>query len=136
MYICNACAPVGQQAGPRSARSLLDDIVQKADAALQADAPSVDLRFGHDTNLIRLLALMQVEGCAHRETDPDRYYLAWQDYRISPMAANLQLIFYRNGKGKVLVKLLHNEEEAYLPLPDSTAPYYDWEAVKRLFTQE
>lgn len=136
MYICNACAPVGQQAGPRSAHSLLDDIVQKADAALQADAPSVDLRFGHDTNLIRLLALMQVEGCAHRETDPDRYYLAWQDYRISPMAANLQLIFYRNGKGKVLVKLLHNEEEAYLPLPDSTAPYYDWEAVKRLFTQE
>ena len=66
----------------------------------------------------------------------DRYYLAWQDYRVSPMAANLQLIFYRDGKGHVLVKLLHNEEEAYLPLPDATAPYYDWEAVRRLFTQE
>ena len=133
MYICNACAPAGQQAGPRSARSLLDDIVQKADAALQANVPSVDLRFGHDTNLIRLLALMQVEGCARRETNPDRYYLAWQDFRVSPMAANLQLIFYRNGKGDVLVKLLHNEEEATLPLVSINGPYYDWKEVKRLW---
>ena len=112
---------------------MLDDIVQKADAALQANVPSVDLRFGHDTNLIRLLALMQVEGCARRETNPDRYYLAWQDFRVSPMAANLQLIFYRNGKGDVLVKLLHNEEEATLPLVSINGPYYDWKEVKRLW---
>lgn len=133
MYICNAASPTSQQVGPKSARSLLDDVLGKADAALQQEQPSADLRFGHDTNLIRLLALMQVSGCANLESRPENYYQAWQDFRVSPMGANLQLIFYRNSHGHVLVKLLHNEEEAHLPLSSATAPYYPWEEVKQLW---
>ena len=101
MYICNANAPVNQEQ-PRSAKSLLKNIIESADRAIREGTPCATLRFGHDTNLIRLLALMQVEGCSNQETDPDRYYLAWQDFRVSPMGANLQLIFSRINKEKLL----------------------------------
>lgn len=102
MYICNANAPVNQGAAPESAKSLLKNIIESADRAIREGTPCATLRFGHDTNLIRLLALMQVEGCSNQETDPDRYYLAWQDFRVSPMGANLQLIFSRINKEKLL----------------------------------
>ena len=103
MYICNANAPVNQGAAPKSAKSLLKNIIESADRAIREGTPCATLRFGHDTNLIRLLALMQVEGCSNQETDPDRYYLAWQDFRVSPMGANLQLIFFKNKQGEVIV---------------------------------
>ena len=85
---------------PESAKSLLKNIIESADRAIREGTPAT-LRFGHDTNLIRLLALMQVEGCSNQETDPDRYYLAWQDFRVSPMGANLQLIFSRISYCKI-----------------------------------
>ena len=123
MYICNANAPLNGGVAPESAKSLLKNIIESADHAIRKGTPCATLRFGHDTNLIRLLALMQVEGCSNQETDPDRYYLAWQDFRISPMGANLQLIFFKNGQGEVIVKLLHNENEVKLPIDSPIAPY-------------
>ena len=133
MYICNANAPLNGGVAPESAKSLLKNIIESADHAIRKGTPCATLRFGHDTNLIRLLALMQVEGCSNQETDPDRYYLAWQDFRISPMGANLQLIFFKNGQGEVIVKLLHNENEVKLPIDSPIAPYYQWEAVKAFY---
>ena len=124
MYICNANAPLNGGVAPESAKSLLKNIIESADHAIRKGTPCATLRFGHDTNLIRLLALMQVEGCSNQETDPDRYYLDWQDFRISPMGANLQLIFFKNGQGEVIVKLLHNENEVKLPIDSTIAPYY------------
>ena len=59
MYICNANAPVNQGAAPESAKSLLKNIIESADRAIREGTPCATLRFGHDTNLIRLLALMQ-----------------------------------------------------------------------------
>jgi len=50
---------------------------------------------------------------------------------IIPMAANLQMVFYKNDKGSVLVKFLHNEREVRLPIPSKYAPYYEWEEVKK-----
>ena len=133
MYICNANAPLNGGVAPESAKSFLKNIIESADHAIRKGTPCATLRFGHDTNLIRLLALMQVEGCSNQETDPDRYYLAWQDFRISPMGANLQLIFFKNGQGEVIVKLLHNENEVKLPIDSPIAPYYQWEAVKAFY---
>ena len=133
MYICNANAPVNQGAAPESAKSLLKNIIESADRAIREGTPCATLRFGHDTNLIRLLALMQVEGCSNQETDPDRYYLAWQDFRVSPMGANLELIFFKNKQGEVIVKLLHNENEVKLPIDSPIAPYYKWETVKAFY---
>lgn len=135
MYVCNAAAPLNGGLMPRQARNLLRNIVEGAEAAIrgEADTPAAHLRFGHDTHLIRLLTLMQLEGCCTAESDIEKFHLAWQDYRVSPMAANLQLIFYRNKKNDVLVKVLLNEEVARLPLKAVSEGYYRWEEVKQLW---
>lgn len=149
MYVRHANAPVSGMAGMKSARSLLLDIVRRADEALAAlpygtkegtggdsGQPTVQLRFGHDTALIRLLALMGIDGCAESEADPRRYCEAWQDFRVSPMGANLQLIFFRPvGKSKVsaddyLVLILHNERPATLLLTSDNPPYYRWQDLR------
>ena len=84
----------------RSAISLWQRIETDADAAIVHGGVGADLRFGHDSNLYRLLTLMGIE-------------LRGEDYNymdeILPMAANLQMIFYRNTQGDVMVQLLHNE---------------------------
>lgn len=133
MYVCNAAAPLNGGLMPRQASALLRNIVESADKAIAGGKPCADLRFGHDTHLIRLLALMKVEGCDGREGDIEKFHLAWQDYRVSPMAANLQLVFFRNAEGQVLVKLLHNECEVHLPLKAVKGPYYDWKDLRSYF---
>ena len=49
-------------------------------------------------------------------TDLAELYKSWTDFRIIPMAANLQLIFTdpRKKGSPVLVKVLFNENEAKL----------------------
>jgi hypothetical protein len=56
----------------------------------------------------------------------------WFDYKITPMATNLQFVFYRNQKkpNDVLVKVLLNEDEATLPIKSDVAPYYHWNDFK------
>lgn len=49
------------------------------------------------------------------------------------MAGNIQLIFYRNAKGRVLVKFLLNEREVTVPVAGDTAPYYDWKVVRNYY---
>lgn len=149
MYVCNGNAPLAHGVMIACARPLLRNIVEGAEAAIKEQAvvsssstgipasstvPAADLRFGHDTHLLRLLALMRIVGCDRAEADMDRFHLAWQDYQMAPMGGNLQLIFYRNAETeKVLVKLLLNEHEARLPIPSVDGCYYDWEAVKALW---
>ena len=135
MYVCNAAAPLNGGVMPRCASNLLNDIVVKADAAIGGGNTDADLRFGHDTHLIRLLALMQMEGCANQEVDIDKFHLAWQDYKVSPMGANLQLVFYRASGKDVLVRFLLNEHEAKLPIPSVEGSFYRWEDVKRFWQQ-
>lgn len=135
MYVCNAAAPLNGGVMPRCASNLLNDIVAKADTAIRGGKTAADLRFGHDTHLIRLLALMQMEGCANQEADMDKFHLAWQDYKVSPMGANLQLIFYRAPGKDVLVCFLLNEREAKLPIQSVEGSFYRWEDVKRFWQQ-
>ncbi len=135
MYVCNAAAPLNGGLMPRCAVPLLNNILESAEAAIRKGTPAADLRFGHDTHLIRLLALMQIEGCANQEADMEKFHLAWQDYKVAPMGGNLQLIFFRNKKNDVLVKLLLNENEASLPIASKTGPYYAWDEVKAFLKQ-
>lgn len=136
MYVCHANSPMSEGIGMSCARSLLDNIVNDADSALNGSKEPIQLRFGHDTALIRLLALMKIDGCANAEADSGKYCEAWQDYRVSPMGANLQLIFYQNEKDPEedpLVLILHNERPATVPLISATAPFYSWKDLKALW---
>lgn len=138
MYVKHAYSGVSNEAGPQSAASLLRHIITDTDRQLADTVPGVTLRFGHDTNLIRLLALMQIEGCANRESSPENYHLAWQDYRISPMGANLQLIFFRNNEGDIIVLPRHNEQPAALPIEPypGTTSFYPWQALRAFWLSQ
>ena len=94
----------------RCAISLWDRIEADADAAIARGGVGADLRFGHDTNLYRLMTLMGIDT---KDKPMDE---------ILPMAANLQMIFYRNAQGEVIVQLLHNER--YIG-------FMSWKALKQ-----
>ena len=85
----------------RSAISLWQRIEAEADAAIDRGGVGADLRFGHDSNLYRLMTLMGIKLRGEEYNYMDE---------ILPMAANLQMIFYRNAQGDVMVQLLHNEK--------------------------
>ncbi|HPN34007.1 MAG TPA: histidine phosphatase family protein [bacterium] len=117
-----------------SSKNLLRNILDCADSAITNGHLSADLRFGHDSYLSPLLALMGVNGLDARRPDPENIDKVWSDFKVTPMAANLQLIFYRNEKtGDVIVKILHCEKEAKIPVPTVMAPYYRWKDMKAYY---
>lgn len=112
--------------------SLITDIVLRADAAIARQKPSADLRYGHDNGLVRLFVQIGMDGYPLNLDDDQAAAFCFAD-KI-PLAANLQMVFYRNRKGKVLVKFLVNENECSLPaLPGG--PYYAWEDVRAMLDQ-
>lgn len=118
--------------------NLIREVVRDADELIAAvnggkTPRTAYLRFGHDYTVIAALAVMQVEGRSARVDDLNTLKYQWADFMITPMATNLQWIFYRNKAGEVLVKLLHNEQEVRLPIQSATAPYYRWEDVRAAF---
>ena len=118
----------------RYATALLEEIIARADSALVRGVPAADLRFGHDGNLMPLTCLMAFDGCTAEVSDPGLIADAWRDYRISPMAANIQMIFYRKeGTADILVRILHNEHEMYLPLASARPPYYKWDDLRAFY---
>ncbi|MBO4670331.1 MAG: hypothetical protein J5640_00595 [Bacteroidales bacterium] len=121
-----------EYSGPRiaSATRIVDDIVAKADEAIAGGEYAADLRFGHDFPLQVLVSYLGVEGPGSRATfdEVDKYY--WRSRDLC-MGSNLQMIFYRNKKGHVLVKFLYQEQERRLcGLESVSGPYYDWDTVK------
>ncbi len=112
---------------------ILRDMLDKADAAIAGNDHAADLRFGHDTGLAPLLSLLQVEGLEGTKKLADSIN-CWYGFRQMPMGSNIQMIFYRNKKGEILVKLLRNERETVIPaLKTVTGPYYDWQTLRNYF---
>ncbi|WP_314313933.1 histidine-type phosphatase [Hoylesella marshii] len=116
-----------------NAAPLLRNIIETADTAISDGRTAATFRFGHDGNIIPLLALMRVGNFNASTARPEDVYHYWCDFQASPMAANLQLVFFKNKKQHVLVKLLHNEQEVHIPVETSQWPYYDWKAVKAYY---
>lgn len=111
-------------------KPLVMDIIGKADEVIQKGTYAADLRFGHDYGLMGLVGYLGIEGVGDRLTATEARDVWFGPQRI-PFASNLQMIFYRNRKGEVLVKFLYNEKEAYLSgLGSYSGPYYRWEDVK------
>lgn len=116
-----------------NAGNLLNNIISSAEEALDADEPSVTLRFGHDGNLIPLAGILELDAATGKTGDPNEAYKYFSDYKVAPMAGNIQLIFFKNEANPdspVLVKIMLNEEEQVIPIEPVKWPFYDWEAVK------
>lgn len=158
--------PFAKKQGLENARPLLKNVLEIADKVIAADTAKVDktakaakpakkttatLRFGHDTVIFPFAVLLQLENGTQNtgiETaDMENLHKVWRDYEISPMAANVQFVFYKSSKkgAPILVKVMLNEIEQKLPVncerkderretKDCPAtPYYRWEDVKEFY---
>ena len=128
--------PLTQSRGTKFAKNLLRNILDEADKALAGSGTRATLRFGHDTGLLPLCCLMELEGCNARTADLENLSTKWGwcDFKIIPMAGNLQMIFYKSKKSHVvLVKVLLNEREVDLPVYSDMAPYYKWNDVEQYY---
>lgn len=113
-----------------SCSSIVDDIIAKADARLEAGETGADLRFGHDHVLMALLLIMNIEGFDTVPYRADDLVYWFQTFR-SCMATNLQFVFYTSKKGEPLVKLLFDGEEArFGSLEPCSGPYYRWSDLR------
>lgn len=124
---------------PFSQRNLLRRIITEADSCLALPSPGVTLRYGHDTMVLPLTCLMELDGLDQDIADLNALPMkGWCDYKIMPMACNIQLVFYRplKGQGDTLVKVLRNEREAKLPMKAVSGPYYRWDDVKGYYLKK
>ncbi len=113
-----------------SARPLLRNIVETAREVIDGERNlAASLRFGHDVYLIPLASLLQASVSAARISDADSIRSCWSIEKVSPMAANIQFIFFRHERtGNVRVRVLCNERDALLPIDGG--PYYPWETFR------
>ncbi len=146
MTICNGNYALNEEIPARSAISLWQNIEAEADRALAMDQPSATLRFGHDTSLYRLLSLLRMVKADYRQIEEAKdgeiasvNGIDLMD-RIVPMAANLQMLFYKKKvatSDSVVVKFVLNGQGVELDIADNEveegdAHAYVWEGVKDL----
>ena len=126
------CIEIGD--GRFAAGSLLaNDIIAKADEAIAGGQYVADLRFGHDYPIHYLVSYMGLEGPGSK-LHFDEVDSGWWGWKELCMASNLEMIFYRNKAGHVIVKCLYQEEEKLLRgLESFSGPYYDWNTLKANF---
>lgn len=110
--------------------SILKDIVAKADEALMSDSDlAADLRFAHDSGLLPTCQLLGIEGFPTytiREAHEN-----WNMAEVVPMCANLQMVFYKNKSGDVLVRIMLNEKPAVIPaMTPVNGVYYHWNDIR------
>ena len=115
---------------PRAASTVMEDIVERADRAITDSSIAADLRFGHDSGVWPVASFLQLEGpgdCWPMEE-------AWEkcpSWKYMSMATNMQMVFFRNAAGDVLVKILWNEKETLVRgLKPTSGPYYAWADLK------
>ncbi len=83
-----------------------------------------------------LACLLELGQCSAQVENLDTLDNVWRNYRIFPMACNIQLVFYRPTKGKegdILVKAMLNEREMTLPGTPVSGPYYRWADLRRYY---
>lgn len=121
---------------PYVQRNLLKDFITKADSCLLLEHPGATLRYGHETMVLPLSCLMELnDNNSDNISSISDIADNWRNYSIFPMGANIQLIFYRKdiNDRDILVKALMNEDEVTLPVPTDCAPYYHWKDVREYY---
>jgi hypothetical protein len=103
-------------------------------AALASGKESATLRFGHDTIIMPLAALLELDQWGNAVDDLSKLAEVYPDYKLIPMASNIQIVFYKHKKtGDILVKFMLNERECTIPVATDMAPYYHWKDVEQYY---
>jgi hypothetical protein len=133
-YVTAGPSPQNKEEALRWSIPLLENILDSADSMIVSGGHGADLRFGHDSNVCPLAALMHFQNCDAEIANPDSVYLHWSNFKIIPMGANIQLVFYRNKKDDVIVKFMLNEHEVRVaPIHSDIFPFYHWRDVETYY---
>lgn len=120
--------------------NLLRNIIETTDTVMASKTykNGAALRFGHEVCVMPLACLMELDSCGRAVEDLDHLEDQWVNYRIYPMACNIQWVFYRPKKqgAPILMKALLNEKEATLPVQTDQFPYYKWEDVRAYYLKK
>ena len=138
-YLGHGAAPQTGGVMPFSQANLLKNILSTADTIVDKKRwNGATLRFGHEVCVLPLACLLELDSCGRVVSDLSKLDEQWVNYRIFPMACNIQLVFYRpkRGNGDILVKALLNEKETTLPLPSDKHPYYRWTDFKQYYEKK
>ena len=83
--------------------------------------------------LLPLVGYLKIDGMENWSAF-DQVNSVWNSSVSICMGSNLQMIFYRNKSGDVLVKLMYNEKETTIPaLKTFSGPYYKWSDLRQYF---
>ncbi|MGN0214201.1 MAG: MBL fold metallo-hydrolase [Muribaculaceae bacterium] len=133
-YAYSAYSSVSDFRAPLHQAPLLQQFLTTAQQAVEAGKPQATLRFGHESCLLPLACLMELDNAGARNVPFDSLASVWQNYKIFPMGCNIQWVFYKKqGGDDVILKVLLNEAEAKLPITTDIAPYYHWNDVRNYY---
>ena len=124
---------------PYTQRVLLRKIIDEADQRIQTNEPGASLRFGHETIVMPLVCLLELNNYGFQTMDLEEVESHnWWACMVIPMAANVQFVFYRKDSEDkdILLKVLLNENEATLPIPTDCSPYYHWKDFREYFLKK
>ena len=138
-YINYGPSPLNGGIQPYSQRNLLRKIISEADSCIALEHPGATLRYGHDTMVMPLSCLLGLNGLDKSISNLDDVDKQdWCDYKIFPMACNIQFVFYRKSATdkNPIFKVLLNEDEATLPIKTDMAPYYHWSDFRTYYLKK
>ncbi len=118
------------------ATPLLDNFINTSDSVLNGSKlMDAILRFTHAEAISPFATLLGIPQASVQSNSVYTYQHHWQASKIVPLSANIQWVFYFNGKD-YLLKVLLNEQEVALPFKTSTFPYYKWQEARSYYTKK
>jgi hypothetical protein len=113
---------------------LLVNFLDEADLMIRSGKSGVRLRFGHDSTVLPFAYILGLKEAMQGTDDMENLHNHFALYRLIPMAANIQLIFFRKqGSDDILVKFLMNENETSIPIQTDSYPFYHWKDVESYY---
>ena len=139
-YLGFGNAPQTRGVANKRQQLLLRNFLETADTIVGSKTfRGATLRFGHETVVLPLALILELGNVAEVVENLDTLDRVWANYRIFPMASNVQLVFYRPKKGRrgdILVKALLNEREVSLPATPVKFPYYRWDDLRAYYEKK
>ncbi|MBQ9185311.1 MAG: histidine-type phosphatase [Bacteroidales bacterium] len=109
---------------------LLQNFLDEADAMIASGGNGLRLRFGHDSVVLPFAFALGFPEATGATDDMENLHEHFSIFRLIPMGANVQMVFYRKAKSKdILVKFLMNENETSIPVKTDCYPFYHWRDV-------
>ena len=111
---------------------LVKEMINSSEIGIKNPKQAGVFNFAHAETIIPLVSFLDIGSYNLSSDNPEEILKNWDASLVTPMGANIQWLFYSNGKD-VLVKMLHNEKETTFPVKTTIYPYYKWEDVKKYY---